>query len=329
MSRNNKWRIIKMKSTDERYELVMRMMSHIHNSKRKTKSELVAEIPEMAGYSEKTIDRLMQDVTGKTLKQYIDDVRYQYAEEKMQANNLKLNNRQAYQGIPYFKQNLERRKAKGNYTDVILTSDMLEATREVLTSRFVEAHNIKAGKIKLTMDFDEMLIPLLSLPRCLVSKQVVDITNYFQLDKDDKICVLILNKDGYTIKRSAEGIDFSFNKFPDVYSEEFWNDYKMYNLYNLDHPTILGDTYMFVPKLLDAFRPAFENQIDWILNHKGLFEIEDFGNDFEKYKPICTAIKQCWRQCTIDTLAGLCDITKEEVLDLLWDMMKQGLICIR
>ena len=113
-----------------------------------------------------------------------------------------------------------------------------------------------------------------------------------------------------------------------ITEEEIESEYEQLALYDMENPTLINGIYVYSMKLEDNFKPIFERMIDSCIHLVSLTFVD--GNNIPlKYTEILDGIKKCNGLISIRRIAEKTKKTEEQVVDVLWEMTKKGILRLK
>ncbi|MBQ2981329.1 MAG: AraC family transcriptional regulator [Lachnospiraceae bacterium] len=286
-------------------------------------NEIKRRIIDEIGYNYNYFNELFKNVIGCSIANYIRFASYSiWKTEKPE-----LKQRDSYVGLDYFLYNFKRTfgrsitevETKGiNEMENISKEELIKITEFLEEIPLIESYKFEKRSVEFTVDIDMVLVFMLSNKCYFISKDVIDNTNWKDMNEDSKKMLLIL-----------------FNRAPDEFDEEnqiilkeeeIEQEYMVIDSYNMDEPELFNDYYIFYYKWDAQLKPIVERNIDSLFSR---MEIIISGKDIpRKYNNILQVFKECKGLITISRIALKCKMAETDILEILWDMAQKGFLRI-
>jgi len=324
-----------MSAKDDRLLLVINVIGMIEKSieRKETSSKIKLDVIKETNYSERHVDRIFKGVMGCSLDEFIKDLYFIRVYKIWRKDGKVLKQRETYEGIPYFPIYFERRYGFSIYEahekgeimlNTYVTQEELKQMKDCLDkSKIVEKYEIKEGKVTMELDENLLMLTILCCKNYTIPARLVKEANWNELSLDSRKLLLILINRMEVSDAILEGIQEISIK-----GEELECEYEQLALYDMENPTLINGIYVYSVKLEDNFKPLFERMIDSCLHLVSLTFVD--GNNIPlKYTEIIDGITKCNGLVSVRRIAEKTKKTEEQVVNVLWDMTKEGILRLK
>ena len=288
-------------------------------------NEIKKRIIDEIGYNYNYFNELFKDIVGCSLANYIRAASYRHAYSIWKNEKPELKQRDSYEGLDYFLYNFKRTfgisitevETKGiSIMKNITKEELLKITEFLEETPLIESYEFNNGNVKLAVDIDMVLVFMLSNKCYLISKELVEKSNWKNMSEDSKKFLLIL------VNRAPDELDKQNQITLEV--EEIEREFALLDSYNMEEPELFNGYYIFYYKWNAQLKPVFERNIDSLFNR---IEIVIPGTDVpKKYKDILQAARACKGLITINRIALKCKMPETDIAERLWEMAQKGFL---
>lgn len=290
-------------------------------------NEIKRRIIDEIGYNYNYFNELFKNVIGCSMANYIRFASYRHAYSIWKTEKPELKQRDSYGGLDYFLFNFKRTfgvsiteaETKGISIMENISKEELSKINEFLEGTpLIESYEFNNGGVKLAVDIDMVLVFMLSNKCYVISKDLIEKTNWKDMSEDSKKLLLIL------VNRAPEELDEQNTITLEV--EEIEREFSVLDSYNMEEPELFNDYYIFYYKWDAQLKTVFKRNIDSLFSR---IEIVIPGKDIpKKYNDILQATRACKGLITISRIALKCKISETETIEILWDMAQKGFLRI-
>ena len=289
-------------------------------------AEIKRRIEEEIGYNYNYFSKVFKDFVGSSLANYIRDAAYLHAYSIWKIEKPELKQRDSYEGVDYFPFNFKRTfgisinevETKGNNFKENISKEELEEVFEFLEgSPIIQKYEFNNGNVKIYYNLDELLVFMLSNESYIIPKELVVNSKWDALGIEDKKLLLIIINRYMKESNRQNSISLTF--------KEIEKEYLIVDAYNMEAPIFFNGYYIFYYYYwYEELRIVFERNINrWINN----LVIAIPGKDIpDKYIKVLEVITNCRGWLTIDWIAFQCKMSEKDIVDIFWEMAKNGFL---
>jgi len=208
-----------------------------------------------------------------------------------------------------------------NNTSKMKIDEEISMISQILNQEpMIESYEIDGENVKIVIDEEEVLKNMFTNKSYILTKELVDNNlNWSKLNEDSRKLLLIV------LNRAATEKDMFGEVL--ITPEELQFEFELLNSYELEEPVLFNGYYIYYYKNIDYFKAEFVKNAEKLIN---IVNIVIPGTNIpEEYKKVIVGVQACTPQVTITELTGICKMSENEVVEVLWDMAKKGFLRIR
>lgn len=323
----------KVKTNDDRFADILNALQIIENEtpKRTSIQNIKNKVLDEVNYNERHFDSLFMDVMGESLYKYIKEKKYKNAFMEWKFSEKKLRQKDSFLGIDNFAFNfkrtfgvtLENALTKGGISvkDNISHEELKKIVEILDGSQLVDSYDLKDGTVELKMDSLAVLLFAFSSKTYIVPKEVM-----IQMEKVDDTAkkLMLIIFDAGREKMENETSIISEKSFEiEIEEEQLVNEIEQLEGYNMEKPYVMGDYYYFSLSAPDWFEEFKELIYSYARSVE--FRFYNGKETPKRYRKMVEAYEKCGVVCTIPRLAKMGEWDEEQVVKILWEMLRSGI----
>lgn len=195
--------------------------------------------------------------------------------------------------------------------------ELEEIFKTLKDAPFIDSFDFKGEEFTINMDVTAVMLIVFTLKTFICPKELW--SQMEKLDEDEqRIMIYTLDAAQEKIANNAEAISEEGIKV-----QFDLNDMAQLEFLDLKNPYIMGDYCYFTHKAPDLFNEFKE----FIYSYANRIEFRFYQSEEtpKRFNKMVEAYKKCGIVCTIPRLSRLGDWTEEQVVKILWEMLRCGL----